>query len=198
MNTISGYVYDKNKKTVSNAKVALLNGKFEVEFAAETDDTGFFCLQADSKVYPYFIAVKEYKTNYFEYWSYNVRLDKDLVLNPKIDRLEILSLIFFPSLDADNTMMIYFRPASLTLFMTGNQGIVPEIDSENVTVSINGEFCEILTLREIREIQEKGVEPIKAYAIKTAPQDLQFNGKNMLEISITDKNGDYGEATLFF
>ncbi len=198
MNTISGYVYDKTKKPVVNAKVALLNGKFEVEFSAETDDKGFYILTADSKTYPYFIAVKEYKTNYFEYWSYNVRLDRDLTLNPKIDRLEILSLIFFPSLDADNAMMIYFRPASLTMFMAGDRGIAPEIDAEDVTISINGEFCEILTLREIREIQKKGVEPIKAYAIKTAATDLQFNGKNMLEISVTDKNGDYGEATLFF
>ncbi len=198
MNTISGYVYDKTKKPVVNAKVALLNSKFEVEFSAETDDKGFYILTADSKTYPYFIAVKEYKTNYFEYWSYNVRLDRDLTLNPKIDRLEILSLIFFPSLDADNAMMIYFRPASLTMFMAGDRGIAPEIDAEDVTISINGEFCEILTLREIREIQKKGVEPIKAYAIKTAATDLQFNGKNMLEISVTDKNGDYGEATLFF
>lgn len=198
MNTIRGIVRDKNKKPLTNARVALLNNRFEVEFSAETDMNGEFKLNAEPKNYPYFIATKEYKTNYLEYWSYNINLEHDIEINPTLDRLEIFSLIFFPSLDADNSMMVYFRPLSLTMFMDGAKPIAPEIDTESITISINKEFYEILAIREIREFQTPDIHPITAYAVKIASENLTFNGKNRLDISVTDKNGDYGEASLFF
>ncbi len=200
MTTVTGYIKDKNKNPIGNARVALLNNRFEVEFSAESDENGYYSLKADAKTYPYFMAVKEYKTNFLEYWSYNVRVNQDVVINPKIDRLSILALTFFPSMDADEvpSIMVYFRPMSLTMFMAGERDIAPDINTEDITVSINGEFCEIFQLKKIREIQKKGVEPIKAYAIKLIGKDLIFNGENVLEVSATDKNGDYGEASLFF
>lgn len=200
MNMIRGIVRDKNKKPLRQARVALLNERFEVEFSAEANENGEFSLKADTKNYPYFIATKEYKTNYLEYWAYNIRLENDIVINPKLDRLEIFSLIFFPSLDADysDSMMVYFRPMSLSMFLSGEKNIAPDISMEDITVSINDEFQEILGIKVVREVQSQCIKPITAYAVKITSENLEFNGKNRLEISITDKNGDYGEASLFF
>ena len=111
--------------------------------------------------------------------------------------IEIFSLIFFPSLDADKTMMIYFRPMSLKLLVGKEKVIAPELGTDDITVSVNGDFYEIVTMRVISETVNKGVEPIRAYALKISLDGIEFDGKNKLEISII-KNECYGEAVLFF
>lgn len=126
-----------------------------------------------------------------------IDLRRDLEINPVLGKIEIFSLIFFPSLDADKTMMIYFRPMSLKLLVGKEKVIAPELDTDDITVSVNGDFYEIVTMRVISETINKGVEPIRAYALKIMLDGLEFDGKNKLEISII-KGENYGEAVLFF
>lgn len=197
MSAVKGIVRDKNKKPVSHAKVALLTERFEVIVSGEADEVGCFCLEAESKKYPYFIASQGFNENFLEFWGYNIDLRQNVEINPKLGKIEIFSLIFFPSLDTDNTMMVYFRPMSSKLLLGEEKAIAPELNTDDITVSINGDFCEIVTMRVINETVDKGVEPIKAYALKIGMTDIEFDGKNKLEISII-KDGDYGEAVLFF
>lgn len=197
MSIIKGIVLDKNKKPVSHAKVALLTERFEVIISGEADERGCFSMDAASKKYPYFIASKGFHENFLDFWGYNIDLRNDLEINPKLGKIEIFSLIFFPSLDTDNSMMLYFRPMSSRLILGEEKAIAPELNTDDITVSVNGDFCEIVTMRVINETIDKGVEPIKAYALKIMMDGIEFDGKNKLEISII-KDEDYGEAVLFF
>jgi len=197
MSVIKGIVRDKNKQSVSHAKVALLTERFEVIVNGEADESGRFCLEADARKYPYFIASKGFNEKFLDFWGYNIDLRHDLEINPLLGKIEIFSLIFFPSLDADNSMMIYFRPMSLKQLLGTEKVIAPELSTDDITVSINGDFYEIITMRVIRETVNKGVEPIKAYALKIMLDGIEFDGKNKLEISIIKDDG-YGEAVLFF
>ena len=197
MSVIKGIVRDKNKQPVSHAKVALLTERFEVIISGEADESGRFCLEADAKKYPYFIASKGFHEKFLDFWGYNIDLRNDLEINPLLGKIEIFSLIFFPSLDADNCMMLYFRPMSLKQLVGKEKVIAPELSTDDITVSVNGDFYEIITMRVISETINKGVEPIKAYALKIMLDGIEFDGKNKLEISIIKDDG-YGEAVLFF
>ena len=197
MNVIKGIVRDKNKQPVSHAKVALLTERFEVIISGEADESGRFRLEADAKKYPYFIASKGFKEKFLDFWGCNIDLRKDLEINPILGKIEIFSLIFFPSLDADNCMMLYFRPMSLKQLVGKERVIAPELSTDDITVSVNGDFYEIITMRVISETINKGVEPIRAYALKISLDGIEFDGKNKLEISIIKDDG-YGEAILFF
>ena len=197
MNVIKGIVRDKNKQPVSHAKVALLTERFEVIISGEADESGRFSLEADAKKYPYFIASKGFNEKFLDFWGCNIDLRKDLEINPILGKIEIFSLIFFPSLDVDNCMMLYFRPMSLKQLVGKEKVIAPELSTDDITVSVNGDFYEIVTMRVISETINKGVEPIKAYALKIILDGIEFDGKNKLEISIIKDEG-YGEAVLFF
>lgn len=197
MSFVKGIIRDKNKKPVSHAKVALLTERFEIIVSGEADEAGCFCLETESKKYPYFIASKGFNENFLEFWGYNIDLRQNVEINPKLGKIEIFSLIFFPSLDTDNTMMVYFRPMSSKLLLGEEKAIAPELNTDDITVSVNGDFHEIVTMRVINETVDKGYEPIKAYALKIEMDGIEFDGKNKLEISII-KDGDYGEAVLFF
>lgn len=197
MSVIKGIVRDKNKQPVSHAKVALLTERFEVIISGEADESGRFRLEADAKKYPYFIASKGFNEKFLDFWGCNIDLRKDLEINPILGKIEIFSLIFFPSLDADNCMMLYFRPMSLKQLVGKEKVIAPELSTDDITVSVNGDFYEIITMRVISETINKGVEPIRAYALKISLDGIEFDGKNKLEISIIKDDG-YGEAVLFF
>ena len=93
--------------------------------------------------------------------------------------------------------MLYFRPMSSKLILGEEKAIAPELNTDDITVSVNGDFCEIVTMRVISETVNKGVEPIKAYALKIMLDGIEFDGKNKLAISII-KEDAYGEAVLFF
>lgn len=208
---IYGRVYDKNEQPLENAMAALLNEKFEIEFSTITDKDGKFELKAEKKTYPFFIAVKEYKEQYLEYWCQNINLQKDLELNPKIDKLEIYGLHCFKIKGAGNSMMVYFRPMSLYKFQADEIDIAPEINSESLTVSINNEFCEILTMSHIDEkvwitdeqktkdsLHRDSVSSMTSYLLQISTDGVIFKENNKLEISITDKTNSYGEAAIFF
>ena len=196
MKEIYGTVYDKNNNPLEKALVALLNNKFEIEYSDETNNEGKFNLSVEPKYYPFFIAVKEYKENYLEYWSQNIDLDEDLEINPKIDVIEIYGLHCFQVKGAGNYLMVYFRPMSLSKFKANEKNIVPDIGKESLTVSVNGEFCEILTLSRVEE--QFSDAQMTSFLIQISTDGVKFSDKNKLELSIIDRNGDYGEASIFF
>ncbi len=198
MKEIYGIVQGKDEQPLEKAMVALLNDKFEMEFSTETDKNGKFDLPAESKCYPFFIAVKEYKENYLEYWCQNIDLQKDLEINPKIDKLEIYGLHCFRIKGASNYLMIYFRPMSLTKFQAKEKDIAPGMTKESLTVSVNGEFCEILVMTHVDEQGGEEIGSMTSYLVQVSTDGVKFREKNRLEISITDAEGDYGEASLFF
>ncbi|MEL3912568.1 carboxypeptidase-like regulatory domain-containing protein [Treponema pedis] len=200
MNYIYGIVQNEQKEPVANAKVALLDDNFKVAFSTETDKNGKFNLQAEAKLYPHFIVEKDYGTKYLEYWANNINLKNDIEINPKLGRLELYKLGFFSSMEMEisKSIMIYFRPISLHHFLANEKAIAPQIKRESITISINGEFCEILLAKTVIEHTEGVATPVIAYAFKIAADNIEFNGNNRLEVSVTDVYGEYGEAVLFF
>lgn len=198
MKQISGIVKNNNGTPLCKAIVAVMNDKFEIEFSTETNKNGEFILEAEEKKYPFFFAVKEYKENYLEYWCQNIDLKTDLKINPKIGRLEIYGLHCFKIKGAANALMIYFRPMSLTRFKANEKDIAPVINTESLTVSINGEFCEIWEMTHIDEHGDGDNGSMTSYLIQVSTDTVKFEENNLLDISITDKQGDYGEASLYF
>ncbi len=198
MKDIYGIVKDKNEKPLEKAMVALLDDKFEIAYSTETDKNGKFDLSAEPAFYPFFIAVKEYKENYLEYWCQNIDLQKDLELNPKLGGLEIYGLHCFPIIGAGKSLMIYFRPMSLAKFQANQKDISPDISKESLTISVNGDFCEILAITQIDEKIPDSSELMISYLVQVSTEGTSKKEKNKLDVTITDADGDYGEATFFF
>ena len=90
MNVIKGIVRDKNKQPVSHAKVALLTERFEVIISGEADESGRFCLEADAKKYPYFIASKGFHEIFLYFWCYNIDLRNLIEIIRLLGNIDIL------------------------------------------------------------------------------------------------------------
>ncbi len=62
-------------------------------------------------------AVKDYAVHYLEYWCQNISLESPMTLDVSFDQLEIYGLHAFMVKGGGNSLMVYFRPMSLSKFL---------------------------------------------------------------------------------
>jgi len=151
MGLIKGIISDKNGKAMNDVSVTLMDENFQQIISTMTNEDGKYCLNAENKYYPFMIAVKEYKENYLEFWCKNITLNKDIVINASIDKLEIYGLHCFRVLGAYPSLTVYFRPMSLERFDKGEADIPPNITEESIKVKINDEDIEVFKVNKVEE-----------------------------------------------
>ncbi|WP_017415795.1 hypothetical protein [Clostridium tunisiense] len=197
MSVIKGVITHQNKFTLEGGYVALLNSTFEEVCCATTNEQGEYSLEAEDGYYPFMVAVKEYGENFLEFWCQNINLKNNITINAAIDKLEIYGLHCFTVKGAYPSMMVYFRPMSLDKFKLGEKDIGPNIINSSIKVSINGYESEVYKVNKVEEYSKDC--SMTAYLLQVSVSDeLLPENENMLDVQVSDLDGLFGQASIFF
>jgi hypothetical protein len=208
---ITGIVTDFKNSPIPGAEVIIKNKKFEDVAVASTDARGAFELTVGKGRYMALYACKDYSVNNLEFWSWNLIVDKDLVINPRIDGLEVYALNAFMVPVWPPTMQLYFRPMSLKRVKKDGGvkklkedekmkdgaffDIAPRLTPPDIDAEVNGERVQILELNRGKEYnskpQDAKAQEIWSYLMQTSlPKDQ--DGK-IWHICVTLKDTDTKE-----
>lgn len=181
---------------LSGVSVELKNKRFETVYQTFSDETGFFSLSVPDGTYPFLTAVREYGNRYLEYWAQNVPAQGELMLNVRIDMLEVYGLHAFHVKGAANTLMIFFRPMSLEKFKSGDSDIAPDLSENDVTVTVDGLQSNVYSLSRVREYAGEDVGFLTAYLLQASvPRDA--DEWKRVDITVHNGDGQFGCAALF-
>lgn len=189
---LEGYVTDKNKSPIANAIVEVKGNNFVTLFSAESNNEGYYKLDIPTGKYPFLTAVKDYGTNYLEYWCQNISIQNNMALDVSFDKLEIYGLHVFPVKGAGNSLMVYFRPMSLPKFQQGMQDIAPE----NIVIkaSIDDQEIRVINTNLVKEFA--GGRELSAYLIQVETSESIIPW-HKFDLQITDADNHYGAATIY-
>ena len=189
---LEGYVTDKNKLPIVNALIEVKGDNYVTLFSAESDNEGYYKIDLPAGKYPFLTAVKDYGTNYLEYWCQNISLQSNVTLNMSFDKLEIYGLHVFSVKGAGHSLMVYFRPMSLSKFQQGAQDIAPE--EITIKAIIDNKEVPVMTANLVKEFA--GEREMSAYLIQveTSKSDMPWH---KFDLQITDADKHYGAATIY-
>lgn len=191
---IKGIVCDKNSKVLSDVIVELKNEKFETVVSSKTDVNGRFVIETEEDTYPYLIAVKEYRTEYLEYWCRNIRSYEEIELNIRIDKLEVYGMNAFVIGGAYDSIMVYFRPMSLVKFLNKEENICPDI--VDIRVLIDEERAEVIEKNVVKE--SFGDSKMDAYLIQIKKSGGRASSLwKSIEIEVEDESRNIGMAKIY-
>lgn len=206
---IFGKVTDFQSNPLSGAIVQVFNDRFEELNHTYTNDLGQFELVLNRGLYYAFYACKDYKVNYLEYWAWNLPAYQDLEINPRIDGLEIYSLIAFKILRAAPQLMLYFRPMSLkravpylenqkTEIAKKRIDIAPNLTTDDIRVFINGQESDIYQINKVQEYGD-GLH-MYAYLVHVSlDEKVNIYEYNRIDLTLKDsETGELGEGTTYW
>lgn len=185
---IKGIIKDKLGKPINECEVFLKDKAFKDLARTKSDSNGYFELP-DLKS-EYLVAVKDYRQQNLEYWCKNPSLSGEEPLNIVIDKLEIYGLNSFVIGGGYPSLFVYFRPMSLAKFISRDKSLFP--DQMLIDIKVDGKDGHIVSIQKLKE-----------YCGDMKFNDavlVQVKGNTIfkkLEVSIRDKDGNVGTATLF-
>lgn len=202
--TIKGIVTDYDGKPIENAMIMLKGNNFGgFVDTTHSDHSGQYLLKVKKGKYSGLAAVRmeDYGKTRLEFWAWEIPAFKDMLLDIQYDRLEVYGVNVFRVQGAYPGYTIYFRPMSLTRFLTadaesGVMDIAPPADKIDIQVEINGEK---VTLNSVQRVEEfAGKDKMYGYLIHTEPGKRSNDKYDTIRILVEDKeNGDRGEAIYF-
>lgn len=226
--TLSGKVTDFNGNSLDSVTVRLKDKTYKNLYETLTDKDGNYSLEVKKGDYYCLYAIKlsEYRVNRLEYWTWNVPVYEDMVINPQYDRMEIYGInVFEPQVTPQETYMIYFRPMSLskTLQIAASQNVddkefqtakraekvlesnnlknmSPEnIKPDELTVEVNGVKSEILGIDKITEYT-RGLL-LSGFIVqikKPVNSKSQLSGYDFISITLNSKEtGELGKGEAY-
>lgn len=189
---LEGYATDKNRKPVANAVVEIKGENFDTLFNTESDDNGYYRFDIPAGKYPFLIAVKDYQSNFLEYWCQNIPLQENMCLDVSFDKLEVYGLHVFSVKGAGNSLMVYFRPMSLPKFQQGDSDIAP--DTITVKAIIDNQEMTVVNTNLVKEFI--GEREMTAYLIQVETPKINM-AWHKFDLQIWDEYNNYGAATIF-
>lgn len=232
---INGIVSDYNGNCIGNCSVMFQNSNFDVLYETKTDINGRYLISIPKGKYSNMGAINmdtyphtmkpdtENKDLRLEFWGWNVIADRDTTINIRYHRMEVYGLHVFQIPGAVPAYQIYFRPMSLTRFLSNKSisnarykedlsGIVQSISSDsakcdNIAPSINkveikvwidGEEVPILMKQQIKEYYD-AVEYGIAYYLTVGESMKNISlPYRIFKVELADiENGDRGEALYY-
>lgn len=201
---ISGKVTDFNGQPIEGALI-MIKGENFGKFVDTTysKKTGTYSLLVKKGKYSGLATVRmeDYGKTKLEFWANEIPAYKNLNIDIRYDRLEVYGVNIFQILGAYPGYTIYFRPMSLTRFLTADKkseiiNIVPLANMIDIKVNINGESVNIKSIQRVLEFG--GKNKMYAYLIQTDLGKITDAKYNEFQIIVEDKeNGDKGEAIYF-
>lgn len=198
MGKITGVITDQKGRRLEKVLVLLKDNNFRDIATTMTNIDGEYEIEVENGNYPFLMAVREYKKEFLEYWCQNITVsDKEVILNASIDKLEIYGLHCFRIKGAYPALTIYFRPMSLVKVLNDESDIAPNMNKDSLKVSINGEEVEVYNLNKVEEIGSEG--SLTGYLMQVSlPNQWRKEKENILDIQISDLDGHFGQASIFF
>ena len=181
-----GYTLDKNGVPIAGAAVEIKDEGFKTLYSAESNDDGYYEIEAGEAVYPFVVAVKDYGVSCLEFWCQNVDLRQELRLDARFETLEIYGLHPFPVKGGLNALMVYFRPMSLAKFQAGETDIAPDL--REIRVELDGEDARILVTNRVKE--SIGDSELTAYLIQVENPNTGREW-NRLDLEVLDQDGHF-------
>jgi len=208
--TISGQVTYFDGHPVDSCFVELKDRQFGTVASTHTDSSGYYQLHVPKGTYLALLAIRkdEYAVNKLEYWAWNIYAYSDLTINPRYDKLEIYAMNVFRPQGAYPSYFIYFRPMGLSRVLEiGPENIpnlelldiAPDLEIDDITVTINDEMVDVFTVQRILEYA--GKQRIYAYLVQTAlPENITPDTQyDFIRLIVSDSEyGDRGEAMYMY
>ena len=216
---ISGTVTDFNGQPIDSVTIRLKNKAFENIYETLSDKEGNYSMNVKKGNYYCLYAIKlsEYRVNRLEYWTWNVPVYQDMIINPQYDRMEIYGInVFEPQVTPQETYMVYFRPMSLakTIQIASRQNVdnnkfqtvkqaeslldnsnklinmsPDSISTEELTIEINGIKSEIVGINKITEYA-RGFS-MYGYCVQVLkPEDNKNSEYDLISITLHSKETD--------
>jgi len=211
--TISGRVTDFEARPVEGATVELKDSHFNNVASTLSRADGRYSLQVPKGVYMALAAVKDYRVKSLEYWAWTVPAERDLVIDPRFDRLEVYAINAWRPQGGFPSYQIYFRPMSLTMVTKvvldvggmENLGklktidIAPDLAPDDIQVTIDGQKVPVLMVNRVREAGGPD-QTLFGYLIQVPlPPRTPTAEYFPITITLTDRaTGEKGEGCLFF
>lgn len=189
--TITGKVTDFDGNPIDSSIVKILHQDFSSAYETYTDHSGYYKLKNIEKgryMAMYVLRPKEYPRNNevpkedmrLEYWGWNIIADSDMVINPRYHKLELYGTTVFDVYGGQPGLFIYFRPMSLTKYLSYSDSIyinkeragrVADISvkPENLKVEIfaDDELLKINSIQAIKEYTGENNVAITGYIVQT-------------------------------
>jgi len=155
--TIKGKVTDFDGNPIGNSRVELLYNDFSVAHLTYSDKMGNYVLENIEKGkylamfvireddYPRANAVPEEDMR-LEFWAWNIIADRDIIINPRYQKLELYGTTVFRELGGINSYFVYFRPMSVTKLVSNPKDVY--LDKENtenkdIDISVKPEHLKV-------------------------------------------------------
>jgi len=208
---ITGTITDFQNHPIAGAEVDVRDAHFQDAATSSTDVHGMFRLTVKKGRYMALFACKDYKVKHLEFWAWNLMVDDNMIINARIDDLEVYAINAFLIQREPPSMQIYFRPMSLERFKkAGGKAILdaspfidiaPKLSTNDVNVTINGEPVKILELNRVpeRDIARPDTQEIWAYLMQTTLPKHQDDKIWKIRIALRDtETKEQGEGCLFW
>ncbi len=199
---VYGRLSDFEDNSLHKGDIFLLDNNFNIVNKAKTDETGHYEMMVEKGRYMGLAGVKDYAESNLEFWAWHVPVFNDLEINMRNDSLEVYALNAFMPQGGYPQIMLYFRPMSLKRYKIKQKNelkeiyIAPELQVDDIEVTINDKTATILELSEV--IEAAGEESMKAYLVSLAKPELNAD-YNVIHIVLNDRELDEkGEAILFW
>lgn len=143
----------------------------------------------EEKISSIFIDDESYHKETYECWIWDVRLRKDIMINPHIDKVEIYNLHAWKSYLDYDSLHIHFIPDS---FIKAMNKTTFKLEKRNTKVYVNEEECEIKTFSEHKSWRE-GIQPSYILDIESG----KFQEENtVIKVQIEVKSEVKGKTTI--
>lgn len=220
--TISGQVTDFDGNPTDSCWVALYHNDFSVAYGTFSDKTGHYVLSGVEKgeyMCMYAIRLKEYPRNNavpeeemrLEFWAWNVIADRNLVIHPRYQKLEIYGTNVFRVMGGYPGFFIYFRPMSVTKYLAcqkENHLHKKNMEEKELDLSVRPEYLavrifaddELLKINSITPVEEYcGITSISGYLVQVeAPRKKTDKPYILFRVEAENKEFNEKGENLYF
>jgi len=174
--TISGQVTDFEGHPIDSSIVRLLHADFSEAYVTYTDRNGHYTLDGVKKgryAAMYVLRPKEYPRQNavpkedmrLEFWAWNVIADRDLTIDARYQKLELYGTTVFEQHGGYPSMFVYFRPMSLTRYVSYEELFLDKAKMEagNTDISVLPEKLDVEVYADGEPLKILSVQPVEEY-----------------------------------
>jgi len=175
--TISGRLTDFDGNPIDSSIVRLNYPDFSTAYHTYTDKDGNYTLKGVKKgkyTSLYVIRPKEYprenavpeENMKLEFWGWNIIADRDLIINPRYQELELYGTTAYRIFGGYNGFFIYFRPMSLKKYLSYEKELYlnkEKMEEINADLSVLPEYLDVKVFAEEEELKINSITPIEEY-----------------------------------
>lgn len=175
--TISGRVTDFEGTPIDSSIVRLLSRDFKDIISTYSDENGYYKLENLEKgkyMAMYAMRLKEYprmnavpkEDMRLEFWAWNIIADRDLIINPRYQKLELYGTTVYQTFGGYPGLFVYFRPMSVTKVIAFPEDVFldkQKMEEMNTDISVKPEYLKVRIFADEEELKINSVTPVEEY-----------------------------------